>query len=359
MGLFFFGLLAILAITSNAYTPHDPIHINGNSQFTPENGVVAGNGTASDPYIIEGWDIDASNAIYGIKIENTNAYFIIRNCNVHGTSCAADGIRFHNVTNGKIENCNIYNNYVGIILEYSSNNNIISNTFTNDGIIIGGNSLEHFNTHTIQANTVNGKPLYYYKNESGIIIDNIPVGQLILANCTNFTIKNLSINNTNVGIELAYSSNNNITNCNVYNNSWWGIVLLHSSNNNIITNCNVYNNSYHGIYLYSSSNNNITNCNIYNNSRGIYLYNSSNNLITNCRIYGVLRDIILNEGDFAEIYYIGYFENGTVFASSFNTNVSYNTPFDEKNYNLTPLRIYMGNFPEKYPEGWSYVSLGN
>ncbi|MEM2715115.1 MAG: FKBP-type peptidyl-prolyl cis-trans isomerase [Candidatus Thermoplasmatota archaeon] len=75
--------------------------------------------------------------------------------------------------------------------------------------------------------------------------------------------------------------------------------------------------------------------------------------------YTIIKKSYLNEGDFAEIYYIGYFENGTVFASSFNTNVSYNTPFDEKNYNLTPLRIYMGNFPEKYPEGWSYVSLGN
>jgi len=70
----------------------------------------------------------------------------------------------------------------------------------------------------------------------------------------------------------------------------------------------------------------------------------------------------LNEGDFAEIYYIGYFENGTVFASSFNTTVPFSTPFDEKNYNLTPLKIYMGNtqlFSGKYPENWSYVSLGN
>ena len=68
----------------------------------------------------------------------------------------------------------------------------------------------------------------------------------------------------------------------------------------------------------------------------------------------------LKEGDFAEIYYIGYFENGSVFSSSFSNNVSFDTPFDEKNYNLTPLKIYMGNnIPLKYPEGWSYPSLGN
>jgi hypothetical protein len=35
-------------------TSHDPIYINGNSGFTAANGVVAGSGTAGDPYIIEG-----------------------------------------------------------------------------------------------------------------------------------------------------------------------------------------------------------------------------------------------------------------------------------------------------------------
>ena len=55
--------------------------------------------------------------------------------------------------------------------------------------------------------------------------------------------------------------------------------------------------------------------------------------------YELLSMNILREGDFAEIYYIGYFENGTVFASSFEENISYDTPFDSKNYNLTPLKI--------------------
>ncbi len=76
--------------------------------------------------------------------------------------------------------------------------------------------------------------------------------------------------------------------------------------------------------------------------------------------YTTSRKNYLKEGDFAEIYYIGYFENGTVFASSFNGDVNFSAPFDEKNYNLTSLKIYMGaNFSGKYPEGWSYSMLGN
>jgi len=70
--------------------------------------------------------------------------------------------------------------------------------------------------------------------------------------------------------------------------------------------------------------------------------------------------LILQEGDFAEIYYIGYFENGTVFDSSFiGENITKGIPFDKKNYTIVPLKIYMGKkLPSKYPRGWSYSDIG-
>jgi len=76
--------------------------------------------------------------------------------------------------------------------------------------------------------------------------------------------------------------------------------------------------------------------------------------------YENMQENVLKEGDFAEIYYIGYFENNTVFASSFNGNVSYDTPFDPNKYNLTPLRIYLGKgLPSKLPDGWEYGDIGS
>ncbi|MDI6917068.1 MAG: hypothetical protein QMC80_04655, partial [Thermoplasmatales archaeon] len=44
---------------------HNPIRIWSNSDFTSENGVSSGSGTEADPYIIEGWDIDASQGWFG------------------------------------------------------------------------------------------------------------------------------------------------------------------------------------------------------------------------------------------------------------------------------------------------------
>ncbi len=43
--------------------PHDTICINGNSQFTKANGVVSGGGIKNNPYIIENWDINATNRL--------------------------------------------------------------------------------------------------------------------------------------------------------------------------------------------------------------------------------------------------------------------------------------------------------
>ncbi|NIP67606.1 MAG: hypothetical protein GWN76_06265, partial [candidate division Zixibacteria bacterium] len=64
--IFLAALLALLAISISSITqpeeemalkPHDPIYIDGNEDFTPENGVVSGSGTENDPYVIEGWVI--------------------------------------------------------------------------------------------------------------------------------------------------------------------------------------------------------------------------------------------------------------------------------------------------------------
>ncbi|MDI6708973.1 MAG: right-handed parallel beta-helix repeat-containing protein, partial [Candidatus Thermoplasmatota archaeon] len=184
--------------TSSWLMPHEPIYIGGNDDFTEENGVVGGSGTESDPYVIEGWNIDAS-ATDGIRIKNTDVYFIIRNCIIRdsydpGSETYKTGISFYLVQNGKIENVTSYNHYNGILLSSSSGNNITNCDFYDRAY----------------------------------------------------------------GIYTYSSSNNNITSCCVYNNVY-GVKLWSSSNNNRITNCYAYNNSYYGIFLHSSSNNNVTN----------------------------------------------------------------------------------------------------
>ena len=114
------------------YTHHDPICIEGNDNFTEENGVTAGQGTFEDPYVIEGWDIYCYSHD-GIVIRNTSIYFIIKYCHIYSGSLNTDGIVFYNVINGIIDSNFIEQNRNGVMFrpqypgKENSSNNIISN----------------------------------------------------------------------------------------------------------------------------------------------------------------------------------------------------------------------------------------
>ncbi|MGC8913862.1 MAG: hypothetical protein ACP5LE_08100, partial [Thermoplasmata archaeon] len=105
----------------------EPIEIIGNENFTHENGVVSGSGTAEDPYIIGGFliTINASAPQCAIYVENTTAYFVITNVRIicEGSSEAIYfkvGCMFINVTHGRIEFTEIEKPTSGITVENST-----------------------------------------------------------------------------------------------------------------------------------------------------------------------------------------------------------------------------------------------
>jgi parallel beta-helix repeat protein len=184
------------------------------------------------------------------------------------------------------------NNWSGIYLWDSSSNVLASNTMFDCSLVIWGSSLNHY-IHTIDStNTVNGKPVYYYKNQTGITVPS-DAGQVIFVNCTNCIVENLVLNNGSVGIELAFSSYVSIRN-NTCSNNLVGITL-DSSSSNTLTNNTCSSNNWYGIYLYYSSSNTLTYNNITDNTDyGVYFdFNSNsnhihhNNFINNHIISGV------------------------------------------------------------------------
>lgn len=58
-------------------------------------------------------------------------------------------------------------------------------------------------------------------------------GSGIYIGANNVTVKNLSVKNYETGIFLDSSSNSTLTNSNISNNEYEGIILFYSSNNNI------------------------------------------------------------------------------------------------------------------------------
>jgi parallel beta-helix repeat protein len=134
------GAVACLTVQNSnkksEYTTHSPISITGNAGFTKANGVVGGKGTASDPYLIEGWDINATKVtgIAGIAITDTTAWFVVRSCSVHDGGILNSGIMLSNCTNGMLVNNIFSNNWGAVDIDMSSNNNEVSrNLFYNNG----------------------------------------------------------------------------------------------------------------------------------------------------------------------------------------------------------------------------------
>ncbi|MGC8913841.1 MAG: right-handed parallel beta-helix repeat-containing protein, partial [Thermoplasmata archaeon] len=97
------------------------------------------------------------------------------------------------------------------------------------GISLWG-GLSSCTTHTITNNTINGKEIIYIKNETNFVLHNNDSGEIIIANCSNFTIEH--IRDPLAPIYIRYASNGIIresiirrvyvdcaTNISIFNNS--------------------------------------------------------------------------------------------------------------------------------------------
>ncbi len=200
------------SIVKPLYTPHDPIYIIGNDDFTSENGVTGGSGTSSNPYIIEGWEIDASSQD-GITIRNVSVCFTISNCYIYDGGINNDGIVFINVTNGKIQGTIITENRNGIMFrtqypgkENSENNSINNNIITNnqmDGILFEHTGWGHHSNNLIYHNNITG-------NTQGIYM---------IMSAYNYIFFNNIISNSEWGINLSMCIGGG-TNNKVYHNNF-------------------------------------------------------------------------------------------------------------------------------------------
>jgi parallel beta-helix repeat protein len=254
-------------ITGNNASSNEPygIYLSSSSNTT-----VTGNNVSHNEYGIVFWsssrnsimDNDVLNNGWGIALYSSSNNNKIYDNNVSNN---AWGIECDTSSNNNLTNNNVSSSSVWGIVLFSSNNHYINNnTLFKDGISLWGDQLSHYNSHAIQINNMaNGKPIRYYKDSGNFMVDGIQMGQLIIANCTNLTAKNLQINETEVAVTIAFSAKIEITQNSIFNNRY-GIDLESSSNNSVTSN-NITSNSWWGIRLSSSFDNRIYHNNIINN----------------------------------------------------------------------------------------------
>lgn len=277
----------------------------------------------------------------GIHISAAPDNVSIINNTIFGTVYSHDGESGIDVYN--LNNCNIINNSVfskrkGIRILYcnscSINNNVLKNgrnieILWSSNICVGNNSLTydelqnawtsqnsifiedsynislvqnklikswiHFDDNSINSaelkeNSIDGKVIAFYKNETDFIINPLEdYGQIILANCSNGNIYDLNISISNIGISIYHSEFINCTSCKFTSNIYSGIYLYDVENMTISD--SLFLRNHIGIRVKYSNSVLFMNNTFQENSYGIYISNSGCSYVNNTFINNKYDDI--------------------------------------------------------------------
>ncbi|MHA2246334.1 MAG: NosD domain-containing protein [Candidatus Hodarchaeales archaeon] len=269
-----------LVTISFSHVLFNAIEIDGNAHFkdVAEDEGWIGDGSPTNPYIIDWLHFDGITLNQELKISNTTLHIQIQNCLfsdcqiflMNSSNVIIQGNQFvgdveYGMVNGdyvsnitiqgnllectdssgiviahsrtSLSSCVIHNNIVnnplvGIYMYWCANFTISSNTISNGKY--EGLWIESSCDSLIDNNTINGC-------ENGMWFYNRVIVQGILTHTSNHTITNNKLLNNTVAIKMQESDNNTINNNLVMKNDQ-GVILEYSLRNNISQNTFAYNN---------------------------------------------------------------------------------------------------------------------
>ena len=214
----------------------EKIHIDNNWTAAKITGICTGNGTYSEPYVIEDLEIDGGGSGSCILIENSNEYFRIENCTVYNSvtvNWGDGGILLNNTNNGLLIDNDCSSNSNGISLLNSGNNTISGNSVENNG---GGIFFDGGYNNTVSGNFA------CYNNYTGIYL---------WTGTYNNISGNIASYNGQSGIMLfTFGCHDNLITANILkeNQAWAGIYINGGDDNDVYLNCFIDNklNAYDG-----------------------------------------------------------------------------------------------------------------
>lgn len=165
---------------------------------------------------------------------------------------------------------------------------IVNNTFINTELQLSG-SIDAYR-HTIEGNTVNGKPLAYIWNATSEVFNLDNYGQLILVNGTDLRVSAETSINSYAGVHLAHSKDCVVEDVN-FSDCFGTQVYVSSSDSIMIRNVTITD-SYRSISIYNAVNITVYNNTLMNNMASIRsLYTPGtmirDNLVEDCE-WGII-----------------------------------------------------------------------
>lgn len=269
------------------------------------------------------------NEIYsneeGIFFLGGNDHEIMNNSVYNNTQT---GMEISSSRGNHIYNNTITNSPEGLYIFASTYHRVFNNTMVNCGIQIYGTDLNKWNTHQIPtSNKVNGKPVYYFKNSTNVIVPK-DAGQIILAKCYDTNLDQFDISNTSTAISVGYSENITISNCNLSSCGSRGLKLYNTNYSEVHK--SIFDNNRDGVYFYNSHHNNLYNsCFMNNNHTGIWISISDHHYAGNNTVCGSEYGMYLTGNhNIIENNSLVHNTNGSYIYSSDDSTIIYNNIVD-------------------------------
>jgi parallel beta-helix repeat protein len=291
-----------MVLSSGVCAARGPIMILSDADFTAENGVVSGTGSVEDPYLIAGVEVAAAPAdAYGVRIENTQAAFVLRGVMVQGaTDLTGAAVRIAFSSRGRLEACTISGSVNGFEI-VSSTGIVMRNCVlyvTGLGLRVSGETAEQYNHDINESNLLNNKEIRYYYGLDGQTISGLTTTHLTIAGSRNVTVTGNSVINGD-GLRLAFVTGSTVSTNSVYRTSptytEHGIFLLQSSDNVVVDN-SLRNNRLAGVQLTLSSRNVLRGNQFLANDSGIRLVGSDENQVLGNVLLANVSGILLSGG---------------------------------------------------------------
>jgi parallel beta-helix repeat protein len=236
-----------------AGTPHGPIVIGGDGEFRTiaEAESWPGDGSESDPFIIEDFDIDLGGTDGEcIDIQDTSVHFIIRDCSFTGGSVIGGyGIYMWNATNCEVSGNIFYDNYYAMYI-FDGNASVVNNEVLSTGSV--GFFLSSLENSTISENTITG-------GQSGLILEGLRWCEI-----NNNTITG----STQISMYLSFCDYLTLSDNDLISGTLAGLYLENSDNCTIIR--NTCSDCGDGIFLSYARDNLFKDCTIEGNTNGLY-----------------------------------------------------------------------------------------
>ena len=162
------------------------------------------------------------------------------------------------------------------------------------GLFEVGEDTGYFTSHSFLENTINGKPLYYFVNQTDVLVP-ADAGGVIAACCDGVQISGADVSDSSMGLEVVYCDNVQLHHVTADRCGIFGVYIAYCTESTLAeVQCTETN---HGIDVRACDSIGITGCSTVDCEQGIFLSFTTQCVVDDCSIIGCGNGFFIAAGE--------------------------------------------------------------